>query len=236
MEHSEDKEGAPADGRGEQPVAVEGRGCERMEHAQHEPMDPSQTNDNVQHQNNSEGNGAQGETGFGGNQHAHGTDGQQFNPEELEKDRVKDAQVLEDAMRHLFTASGNTKLGATMMLVNLVATHSGITERVEDDMFATFKCLLPGENCLSASLYQAKTLTWRLGLDFRNINGCMNGCVLFDIEDTKDLDWCTTCSAPRYGDMFHETRALKVLRFFRVTPRLQCFYRIPVLSKLMRWQ
>jgi hypothetical protein len=35
--------------------------------------------------------------------------------------------------------------------------------------------------------------------------------------------------------MFHKNRPLKVLRHFPITPRLQRFYRIPILSKLMRW-
>ena len=121
------------------------------------------------------------------------------------------------------------------MVVNLVAMHSGITEKAADDIFATLKSLLPPDNCLPSSLYQAKTLTKRLGLDFRNIDGCLNGCVLFDLPDLKNLDRCPNCSAPRFKDMFNRNRPLKVLRFFPPTPRLQRFFRIPVLAKLMRW-
>ena len=155
--------------------------------------------------------------------------------ENLDEERVKDAKALEEAMCQLFQGSTNTKLGATVMVVNLVATHTGITEKAADDIFATMRCLLPQDNCLPASLYQAKTLTKRLGLDFRNIDGCPNGCVLFDEPDMRDLDRCPTCSAPRYKDMFNRNRPLKVLRFFPPTPRLQRFFRIPVLAKLMRW-
>ena len=154
---------------------------------------------------------------------------------DLEEERVKDAKALEDAMLMLYNGSLNTKLGATVMLVNLIATHCGFTEKAADDMFATVKALLPGDNCLPASLYQAKTLTKRLGLDFQNIHGCPTGCVLFDQPDTMDLERCPKCGAPRYKDMLHKSRPLKVLRFFRVTPRLQRFYRTPILSKLMRW-
>ena len=84
-------------------------------------------------------------------------------------------------------------------------------------------------------MYQAKTLTTRLGLDYRNIDNCPNGCVLFDEPETSGLERCSRCSAPRYGDMFNRTRPLKFLRQFRISPRLQRFYRILVLSKLMRW-
>ena len=157
------------------------------------------------------------------------------NSERLEEERVKDAKALEDAMQVLYKDPVHSKLAATIMVVNLVATHTGITEKAADDILATIKCLLPGNDCLPPSMYHAKTLTKRLGLDFKNIDGCLNGCVLFDEENTKSLDRCPRCDAPRYRDMLHRTRPLKVLRQFPVTPRLQRFYRIPVLSKLLRW-
>ena len=138
-------------------------------------------------------------------------------------------------MRNLFAGSTNSNLGATVMIVNLVATHPCITEKAADDIFATMKCLLPGDNNLPGSLYQAKSLTNRLGLGFSNIDGCCNGCVLFDKPDKKDMDMCPICQSPRYKDMFHRTRPLKVLRYFKLTPRFQRYFRIPILSKLMRW-
>ena len=153
----------------------------------------------------------------------------------LEEERVKDAKALEDAMQLLYKNSAHSKLAATIMVVNLVATHTGITEKAADDILATIKSLLPSSNCLPGSFYQAKTLTRRLGLDFKNIDGCPKGCVLFDEESTRNLDRCPNCNSPRYRDMAHRIRPLKVMRFFPVTPRLIRFYRIPVLSKLLRW-
>ena len=155
--------------------------------------------------------------------------------ENNDEERVKDAKALEEAMRLLYQGSTTSKLGATVMVVNLVATHTGITEKAADDIFATLKSLLPPDNCLPALLYQAKSLTKRLGLDFKNIDGCPNGCVVFDQPHTIHLDMCPTCSAPRFKDMFNRIRPLKVLRFFPPTPRLQRFFRIPILAKLMRW-
>ena len=72
----------------------------------------------------------------------------------LEEERIKDAQTLEEAMRSLFDGSKHSKLGATVMVVNLVATHPGITEKAADDILATFRCLMPEDNCLPGSLYQ----------------------------------------------------------------------------------
>ena len=138
-------------------------------------------------------------------------------------------------MGMLYSGSKHSKLGATVMMVNLVAIHSGITKKAAEDILAIVKYLLPSDNCQPESMYQAKALTKRLGLDFRNIHVCPRGCVLFDQEDTKELERCPRCGAPRYKDMLSRTRPLKVLRFFPVTPRLKRFFRIHVLSKLMRW-
>ena len=179
--------------------------------------------------------GANVEANAGYEDNAQGNQEQYLNTDKLEEERMKDVKALEDAMRNLFAGSTNSNLGATVMLVNLVATHPGITEKAADDIFATMKCLLPTDNNLPGSLYQAKALTNRLGLGFRNIDGCPNGCVLFHEPNKKDLDRCPACKALRYKDMFHRTRPLKVLRYFRLTPRFQRFFRIPVLSKLMRW-
>ena len=186
-----------------------------------------------------------GETSRDGGRHDEGGEGGPGSPDHrdhryldstgVEEERVRDVKALEDAMEILYRGSKHSKLGATVMIVNLVATHSGITEKAADDILATLKCLLPDENCLPDSMYKAKTLTKRLGLDFRNIDGCPRGCVLFDDDRTKELDRCPVCEAPRYKDMMNRIRPLKVLRFFPPTPRLKRFFRIPVLSKLMRW-
>ena len=99
--------------------------------------------------------------------------------DKLEEERIKDAKALEDAMCLLYPGSKHSKLGSTIMLVNLVATHQGVTEKAADDLFATVNCLLPPGNTLPTSMYQAKSLTKRLGLEFQNIDGCPTGCVLF---------------------------------------------------------
>lgn len=153
----------------------------------------------------------------------------------MDEEKVKDAKALEDAMQLLFKDSVHSQLAATIMVVNLVATHTSITKKAANNIVSTFKCLLPPYNYLHGSLNQAKTLTKRVGLDFVNIDGCPNGCVLFDQESTKHLDRCPCCGSPRYRDMFHRTRSFKVLRHFLITPRLLRFYIIPLLSKLMRW-
>ena len=209
------------------------------------PREGNDTNPPAADGGHGAGQDGTGVGGLGGNFQRPGVDGNDMgqgedvqndiNQESLEAERLKDAKALEDAMCQLYPGSSNTKLGATVMIVNLVATHQGMTEKAADDMFATFRSLLPTENCLPASLYQAKTLTRRLGLDFTNIDGCPNGCVLFDELDRKDLDRCPICEAPRFKDMLHRIRPLKVLRFFPPTPRLLRFFRIPVLSELMRW-
>lgn len=143
------------------------------------------------------------------------------------------AAALEDAVRSLYPGSASTKLAATIMITNLCAVHS-VTNKMADDMLALFKHLLPPSNTLPASMYHAKALTTRLGLDFKNIHCCPASCVLFRGE-YEDLLKCPECDRPRYKDMTNKIGPMKVLRHFPLIPRLQRLFRTPALSKLMRW-
>ena len=120
------------------------------------------------------------------------------------------------------------------MILNLKAMHPAMTDALADDIIGTFKQMLQ-QNCLPSSLYEVKKFTTQLGLTFDNIDGCPNGCVLYDQDHTRLRDSCPVCLHPRCGDMERKTRPLKVLRHFHLIPHLQRMFRTPTLSKLMRW-
>ena len=50
----------------------------------------------------------------------------------LKDERIRDSKALEDAMGLVYPGAGHTKLAATIMVVNLVATHSCIIEKAAD--------------------------------------------------------------------------------------------------------
>ena len=142
---------------------------------------------------------------------------------EVEKERLLDTKALEDAMQILYEDSTHTQLGASIMIMNLKATHPFLMDSYLNDIIAMVCTLLRADNCLPKNMYQTKKLIARLGLDFKNIHGCLGGCVLFDQTERKDLDACPKCGLPRYKDMQCKVHPHKVLQHFPIIPRLQRF-------------
>ncbi len=73
--------------------------------------------------------------------------------------------------------------------MNLVTTY-GVTNVFVHELFTLLRVdLFPKDNNLPKSLYHAKKVMKRLGLNYNNIHACCNGCVLFKGE----LNTATTC-------------------------------------------
>ena len=119
----------------------EGQTSGHQDGVREEMQDSGSQDSHHERPDNIEGNGGYGDN-LQDNHHEY------LNTDRLEEERIKDVKALEDAMRNLFAGSSNSNLGATVMLVNLVATHLGITEKAADDIFATMKHLLPPDNNL----------------------------------------------------------------------------------------
>jgi hypothetical protein len=65
------------------------------------------------------------------------------------------------------------------ILMNSCTVH-GINNKFANKLFTLLWLhLLPVDNCLPHDYYIAKTLTRRLGLDYKNIHDCGKGCVIF---------------------------------------------------------
>jgi len=109
-----------------------------------------------------------------------------------------DLVVLEDAME-LYAGANYTKLGATIFLVNLCRVH-GVINKLVDELFAFLhQHLLLEPNCLMGSYYATKTLTQKLGLNYKVIQTCAQGCVLFKKEHS-DAICCPKCDGLCYRD------------------------------------
>ncbi len=82
--------------------------------------------------------------------------------------------------------------------------------------------------------YAAKTLTIRVGLDYKNIHVCGKRCVLFRGK-YKDVINFPKCGTPRYKDEGNKLYLVKVIKHFPINPRLQRMFRTPAMSSLMLW-
>src|SRR4051812_23450099 len=108
------------------------------------------------------------------------------------------------------------------------------------------KNLLPRNNELSDSTYQAKKVVCPLGLDVQKIHACINGCILYRGDKYENLDACPVCTALRYkirredpGDVEGEAPRkkvpAKVMWYAPIIPRLKRLFRNKEHAKLLRW-
>jgi len=106
--------------------------------------------------------------------------------------------ALEEVINELYKGLKCTRLTIIILFMNLCMVH-GVSNKFVDELLTFLRLLLLVDNCLPQNYYASKTLTRRLGLNYKNIHACGKGCVLFQGE-YKDAISCPKCGAPRYKD------------------------------------
>nr|KYP40480.1 hypothetical protein KK1_038167 [Cajanus cajan] len=71
------------------------------------------------------------------------------------------------------------------------------------------------------SVYEAKKIIKKLGLNYKKIDACPKHCMLYLGDDEKSLDACKHCGTSRWKPKKKKKLAAKVLRYFPLKPRLQ---------------
>ena len=64
--------------------------------------------------------------------------------------------------------------------------------------------MLPGENVLPSSTYEAKKVVCPLGLEVQKIHACPNDCILYRAEEYENLNAFLVCGALRYKIRRHD--------------------------------
>ncbi len=137
-------------------------------------------------------------------------------------------------MKELYVGEKCTKLRATILFVNLCTMH-GIINKFVDELFALLhQHLLLEPNYLMGSYYATKTLTQKLGSNYKVIHTCAKRCVLFKREHS-DVICCPKCDGPHYRDESNKLLLMKMLCHFPIIPRFQRMCRTPTLFELMEW-
>ncbi len=72
----------------------------------------------------------------------------------------------------------HTKLSATLDLMKLKAS-SGWSDKSFTELLGILKDMLPQENTLPETTYEAKQVLCLLGLEVRRIHACPNDCILY---------------------------------------------------------
>ncbi len=141
--------------------------------------------------------------------------------------------LLHEAGTPLYEGSPSNRLTSTLMLL-VCCTTFAVPNNFVDELFKLLKeTILPKDNTLPKSFYEAKCLLMKLGLSYDSIHACRGGCCLFR-KDLSDATECPTCHKSRYVDN-SKTIPVKVLRHFPLIPRLRRMYSCTRLAELMKW-
>ena len=73
-----------------------------------------------------------------------------------------------------------------------------MSDRAFEKLLQKVKNMLPKDNILPASTYEAKKVVCPLGLEVQKIHACINDCILYRGEKYENLDSCPVCSALQY--------------------------------------
>ncbi|XP_028103043.1 uncharacterized protein LOC114302247 [Camellia sinensis] len=145
-------------------------------------------------------------------------------------------KLLNDAKREVYLGCTNyTLLKFVIELLNMKVTNHWSNKSV-DTLLEFLTKLLPKDNLIPKSFYEAKKILRDLGLSYELIDACINDCVLFWKENAR-FDKCPKCKASRYKINRGKGKKIphKVLRYFPLTPRLKRLYMSRKTVEDMRW-
>ncbi|XP_042757967.1 uncharacterized protein LOC111879186 [Lactuca sativa] len=160
-----------------------------------------------------------------------------------EDDYEKFQQLFDESEKPLYIGCTKfTKLSAVLKLINLKA-NNGWSDTSFTSLLKILHEMLPDDNELPMSTYQAKKLMCPMGMEIERIHACPNDCMLYRNE-YADLHSCITCGTSRYkrknpteenNNMRASGPPAKVLWYLPIIPRLKRLFANAKDAKLMRW-
>jgi hypothetical protein len=148
-------------------------------------------------------------------------------------DNVEDMERLfNHATTAVYSGSKSSILSATIIIMNMCVVFR-VSNKFTDELLRYLSSdLLPLENKLPTSHYEARKLIRSLGLQYNNIHACPNGCVLYE-EEHADLNLCPKCGRTRWTEGSNSIPA-KVIRHFPLIPRLRRMFRSSEIALMLR--
>ena len=130
-----------------------------------------------------------------------------------------------------------------LKLFNLKA-NNGWSDKSFTSLLELLNDMLPDDNELPVSLYQAKKLMCSMGLEIERIHACPNDCILYRNEYV-DLHECPICGTSRYKRK-NQTKEnsdvkqkfgppAKMLWYLPIVPRLKRLFANVKDAKWLRW-
>ena len=158
-----------------------------------------------------------------------------------DNDQEKLQTLLEESQKPLY--AGCTKfsiLSGVLKLFGVKAKHRW-TDTSFTDLLEAVHEMLPTDNGLPISLYQAKKMMCPTDLEVERIHACPNDCILY--RDTyENIHRCPICKESRYksetkindNEMKYGPPA-KLLWYLPIIPRLKRLFANEKDAKLLRW-
>ncbi|KAL9459648.1 hypothetical protein AB3S75_002951 [Citrus x aurantiifolia] len=147
--------------------------------------------------------------------------------------------LLADAEKKLYpSCSKFTKLSVLVKLYSLKA-RNGWSDRGFSNLLKLLREMLPDNNEMPCSMYEAKKTLNALGMEYEKIHACPNDCILYR-NDHKDSVICPNCGAARWKLKKTSTEMkigvpAKVLWYFPPIPRFKRMFRSVETSKNLTW-
>ena len=131
----------------------------------------------------------------------------------------------------------HSTLSAISRLLSIKSDFN-ISQNCYDRIVQTFREFIPNST-LSSSFYESKRMVSQLGLGYKKIDCCPNGCILYYGKD-EGRRKCYKCDHPRYKPVKQGTEkrtdiSYKYMHYLPITPRLQRLYMSKDTSKHMTW-
>ena len=144
-------------------------------------------------------------------------------------------QMSRQATRPLYDGMKVSIISATIVLVNMAVVHSVPNEYLNELLKYLGTVLLPRGNRLPRNYYEAKSIIKKLGLNYKQIHACPNGCILYR-KEYENHSSCpkSGCGRSRYMPN-SQTSPSKVIRWFPFIPRVLRMFRSQAISKLLRY-
>ncbi|XP_052117337.1 uncharacterized protein LOC107489344 isoform X2 [Arachis duranensis] len=158
--------------------------------------------------------------------------------EEPNEDAAKFYKLLDDSEKELYPGCTYfSKLSFLMRLFHIKCL-GGWSNKSFSMLLELLNDSFPKGVQLPASYYEARKIIRDLGLDYEKIDACINDCMLF-WKDHDKKETCDHCGASRWKfeekDGKRKKIPIKVLRYFRITPRLKRLYMSTKTAFDMRW-
>ncbi|XP_031127651.1 uncharacterized protein LOC116029751 [Ipomoea triloba] len=137
-------------------------------------------------------------------------------------------ELLKDSKLPLWPGcSKYTRLSAVLKLFNL-KVENGWSDKSFTALLEILKGMLPDDNELAKSTYDAKKILCPMGIGYKKIHVCPNDCILFR-NDYKDLHACPICGASRF-----KTRENVAGKVSLKSPPAKVMWYLPILSRFKR--